>query len=590
MSLRKITARGGVLRYPDDTEVALFGTNYLPMSWQQYMNLTKLDADFRAVIRRDVADMKRCGIQIVRVHFFDSECSDADGKLIDNQHLEIFDMLVDELNKQEVYLFLTPIAWWYSPDELPDAFARKMTIARMMFDDRAIALSAKFVRQLLGHTNRYTGTKLKDEPCLGVCEIMNEPIHITWEFHDKPELFADITNRIHDPHLPRKTIIEDVRLFGSMFETWCAENSVDPSRDSYEEFQYETELDYLTRMHGAFREAGADHPVAASLYQSTGAKPTPEMVERLGMNVEEFDFDRRINQGIIRAVGDSPVEAVTTGGYPDSQNNENETQNMMRGHAGSAELPPEVASKAVMIYEWDICYTHENVTMYPAMARRWRSLRAQVCCQFQYSDSFSGCYNADWRPHWFNYELTAAKSVAFHLASKLFAEWPRGRRFPTPQDGFITENSAASFDNRQALYSRNEVVLHTNRIESWQPLDLPDNPAVVEGRHGSPYAEYSGSGIYRLERLSDDTYRLTLTRNAVPIEGAPAAIFAEGKVGEVRVVTLDTKPETFRLTLSGWDRFSCRDTKGSEVPVDDRRFTVSPGSEYLLKRLADSNF
>ena len=587
MSLDTIVARDGVLYFSGGSEVSLFGTNYLPMSWVQYENLVKLGADFRELIRKDVAEMKKCGIQIVRVHFFDCECSDANGNLIDNHHLEVFDILVDEMNRQEVYFFFTPIAWWNSPGSHPDAFGRQMTIARMMFDPKAISKSARFVDQILNHTNRYTKTPLRAEPCLAVCEIMNEPIHIIYELHDKPDVFADMTNRIHDSSLPRNIVIRDVNLFAEMFRSWCGTRNVPQSRESYEEFQYDTELDYLTTMVDAFRNAGCDKPVAASLYQAIGAKPTKEIIEYFGLDVTDFELQRPVNQGIIRAVGDSPVDAVTTGGYPDMMNKENEFRNQMPEHAIAKRLPPEVDNKAVMIYEWDVCNTFENGTMYPAMARTWRSMRAQICCQFQYSDSHSGPYNADWGHHWFNYELTPAKSVSFLVASRLFSSRVRGSDFDPPADGFIEETAAVSFDHRQTLFVNDGDVYHSNTIGTWCPYDLPERPNTVVGLGHSPYVEYSGTGMYRLEYREDDVCELSLTHNIIPIDGAPVAIFTEGKIGKVKVVELDDSPETVSLLLSGWEQFVCADCDGLDIPVRNGRFDVVPGKSYILRRSAN---
>ncbi|MBT3272552.1 MAG: hypothetical protein HN368_05320 [Spirochaetales bacterium] len=309
------------------------------------------------------------------------------------------------------------------------------------------------------------------------------------------------------------------------------------------------------------------------------------MAESLGLDPGLFDFDRPSNRGIYRAAGDSKVDAVTTGAYPGMQATDNEYRNQLPEHTGPASLPKEVSEKAVMIYEWDACRTYNNVIMYPAMARKWRSMRAQICCQFQYSDNLTGPYNDDWGHHFLNYELTPAKSAAFTIASRLFKEWPLGANYDIPGDGFITDTTAVSFEHRQVLYAKKTEVIHAQGIEGWQPLRLPKIPSLLIGRHCSLFAGYTGSGIYRLEFISDGVYRLSVSRNTVLIEGAPDTIFTDGKIGEIPVVALKSETEKFELKLSGWDSFSCADENGTEIAVDNRSFSVSPGAVYLIARI-----
>ncbi|HEY5139447.1 MAG TPA: hypothetical protein VIJ25_09065, partial [Methylococcales bacterium] len=71
--LKPIHVKNGVFLYPDGSEVVLFGTNYYPMGWYQYDNMKAINADFAQAIKKDIADMKACGVQIVRVHVFESE-------------------------------------------------------------------------------------------------------------------------------------------------------------------------------------------------------------------------------------------------------------------------------------------------------------------------------------------------------------------------------------------------------------------------------------------------------------------------------------------------------------------------------------
>jgi len=242
-TFKPIHVENGILLYPDGSEVALFGVNYLPMSWFQYDNMKTLNADFREAVRKDVLDMKACGVQVVRVHYFESESCDSNGNLISNAHLNIFDILVDELNRNGIYLYLTPLAWWYSPCELPDAYSRKISKMRMMYGEHALSSSENFIQQLLMHTNVFTGNQLKDEPCLGVFEIINEPWYWPYE---------SVTNKNYDiewrsQQTSPEALKKDLELWKQMWQKYCKNKHFDFSKKSYIKFQYEKMSAFLKR-------------------------------------------------------------------------------------------------------------------------------------------------------------------------------------------------------------------------------------------------------------------------------------------------------------------------------------------------------
>jgi hypothetical protein len=123
LPLRPMVVRDGVLRYQDGGEVALWGVNYYPQSWEQYQSLKKLGIDHRRSMEEDFEDFQAMGLDIIRIHVFDTEITDAAGNLVRNEHLDLLDYLVAQCNRRGMYLMLTPIAWWGSPGARPDAFS-----------------------------------------------------------------------------------------------------------------------------------------------------------------------------------------------------------------------------------------------------------------------------------------------------------------------------------------------------------------------------------------------------------------------------------------------------------------------------------
>ena len=180
LPLRPMVVQDGILRYAAGGEVALWGVNYYPQSWMEYENLKKLGIDPRRAIDEDLADLQRIGIQMIRIHVFDSEISDAAGNLIRNDHLDVLDYLVSQCEARGLYLMLTPIAWWASPSSRPDSFSQNTPKQAMSLWPAAWPAQANYLRQFLAHENPYTRRRLVDEPSLVLFEIINEPIY--WSF------------------------------------------------------------------------------------------------------------------------------------------------------------------------------------------------------------------------------------------------------------------------------------------------------------------------------------------------------------------------------------------------------------------------
>ena len=551
---RDIHVEDGVFRYDDGTEVALFGTNYYPMAWYQFTNMKTTGADFRREIARDLEDMKSMGVEVVRVHFFDRQHTNRQGDLIENEALTVFDIFVDELDRQGLYFYLTPLTWWSSPIALDDAIAANTSKMGMMYVEEAVAASETYLAQLLTRRNPFTGRRLVDEPALAVIEIFNEPWYWPYEAVSDPEFEPGF---LADQTTP-EVFERDLAYWIELWETYCREKGIEPNRDVYADFQYEHMTRYLDQMITAIRDAGATQPIASAL------------------------FETYRNPGILRAIAKSDVEAVSDGWYIGGFDTLHEGVNLLEDPmAESYQLPDSVADKARIVYEWDVCRTYNTVGMYPALARRWRSMGAQIVCHFQYDAAATAPFNTDWGVHYLNYEATPAKAAAFLAASRAFAAIPRGEQYPTEPDNVVFHHTAISFEHNQVLHITEDTVIHAHPMGDWAPLDLPESPQHITGRGDSPYVEYTGSGLYHLDRIEPELVRLRTTRNAEPTAPIDNAFFDHTGIGLLRV-EFNITPERFRLLLPGWEHFTCTTLNGIPVPVKDGAFEVIPGETYLL--------
>jgi len=172
----------GLMRWGhNDEEVKGFGVNYSVPFAHAYRSGQKLNVDLKGAIDKDVYHFSRLGFDLYRIHVWDTEISDEEGNLIENEHLELFDYLLKKLKERDINFVITPIAYWGNgwpePDEDTPGFSNKYGKAGSLTEPGAIKAQQNYLKQFLDHVNPYTGVAYKNEPNLIAFEISNEPHH-----------------------------------------------------------------------------------------------------------------------------------------------------------------------------------------------------------------------------------------------------------------------------------------------------------------------------------------------------------------------------------------------------------------------------
>ena len=172
----------GVLRWSaSGDDVALFGVNYSTPFAYAYRALGTLGVDRKRAIDGDVLHLARLGLDAYRIHVWDREVSDREGNLIENDHLDLLDYLLDRLAAHDIKVILTPIAWWPTgypePDPVTNGLSDGRTKGELTTDPVARQAQANYLRQFITHRNRYTGLTYAEDPNLLAIEIINEPAH-----------------------------------------------------------------------------------------------------------------------------------------------------------------------------------------------------------------------------------------------------------------------------------------------------------------------------------------------------------------------------------------------------------------------------
>lgn len=177
-----IDARGVIREKSSNTEVSFFGCNYTLPFAHAYRAVERLGIDHKQAIDQDVYHMTRMGLNAYRIHIWDVEMSDREGGLVQNRHLDLLDYLLAKLKERgfaSVITLQTNGENGYPETKLPtpSGFAADYERRYQASDSLFIAKQKRYVTELLGHVNPYTGTKYGDDESILGLEINNEPWH-----------------------------------------------------------------------------------------------------------------------------------------------------------------------------------------------------------------------------------------------------------------------------------------------------------------------------------------------------------------------------------------------------------------------------
>lgn len=156
--------------------VSAFGVNYYPPFSVDYAELKREGLDVRKIMQDDVQHFRRLGLDGLRLHCFDRQISDTEGRFVENEHVKLLDYLIESCASNGIRTVLTPIAWWggrWAADS--SGFSNRFSMEQMTSDSAAIELEKRYLRDFAS----YYGTNAN----VFAFELINEPLY--------PESFAD---------------------------------------------------------------------------------------------------------------------------------------------------------------------------------------------------------------------------------------------------------------------------------------------------------------------------------------------------------------------------------------------------------------
>ncbi len=144
----------GIMRWNDTkAEVQGFGVNYTTPFAHAYRSAKKLNVNLKKAIDDDVYHFARLGFDAYRVHVWDTEISDSIGNLLSNEHLDLFDYMLNKMRERGMKFLLTPIAFWGNgypdPDEKTPGFSHKYGKEDCLTNEEAIKAQERYLEQFL---------------------------------------------------------------------------------------------------------------------------------------------------------------------------------------------------------------------------------------------------------------------------------------------------------------------------------------------------------------------------------------------------------------------------------------------------------
>ncbi|MCZ4223155.1 cellulase family glycosylhydrolase [Pedobacter rhodius] len=176
-----VDASGTIRWEKDNKEAAFFGTNYTAPFAYGNRAIIRTGQTAEQAIKDDVYHFARLGFDAFRVHVWDQEIADAEGNLINNEHLRLFDFLIAELKKRKIKTLITPIAFlgngYPEKDENTGSFSYKYGKQKALINEDAFKAQENYLRQFFKHKNPYTGLTYQQDTDVLAAEVNNEPHH-----------------------------------------------------------------------------------------------------------------------------------------------------------------------------------------------------------------------------------------------------------------------------------------------------------------------------------------------------------------------------------------------------------------------------
>lgn len=178
-------------------------------------------------------------------------------------------------------------------------------------------------------------------------------------------------------------------------------------------------------------------------------------------------------------------------------------------------LHPDLQGKAKLVYEFDASDTASGF-MYPAMVREYRRGGIQFAAVFSYDMLRTAPLNLGWQTHFFNMVYTPSKAVSGMIAAEVMRRIPRGKYFGNYPDNKNFDNFRVSYEEQLSELNSGDMFYYSNTTTTWPKS--PEALKHIAGVGSSPIVRYSGTGVYFLDKLNDNTWQLEIYPDIMEVD------------------------------------------------------------------------
>lgn len=313
---------------------------------------------------------------------------------------------------------------------------------------------------------------------------------------------------------------------------------------------FQGSVDYINALVQAVRDTGCTKPTFHNVSQ-------------------DFNMARAINQ--------SQADGTTYSWYPTALNHNRElVGNWLPYVDDYAPMKPAIQHvKPTLVYEFDMGDTDSSYA-YPAMVREFRKTGAQFAAMFSYDMLATSATNLGWQTHLLNLVYTPKKAIGGILAAEAmrrlpryqdYGRYPASRRFGDFRVDGVRDHSELSSEDT-LIYSSDTKTPTPHAIRK------------LIGLGSSPAVRYPGSGVYFLDRIDAERWRLEVYPDVIKV-GDP---FRDPKLSDTKFRLLH-RTWPMRVNLPGLGpKFTVQglnDGNSRRTLAKDGAFSVRPGV-YLL--------
>lgn len=564
--------RDSVIYDQTGKKVKLWGVNYYTPFNSNFYNIEELGKDHFKAIDEDIAHFKLMNIDFIRIHYYDREITDKEGHLVENKNMRVLDYLLDQCEKNDIYLMITPTVWWntvnnqiyqdqyyaywFIDSQEAFGFSNYYSCDSMIWDPDAIRCQQTYLNELFHRKSTANGKYLKEHKNIVAFELFNEPRFPRYE-----QLFADADlSRMENATLSRG------RQRLKLLDMWKRHLQDHPNaNDSPEEFsRFRSELirNYFETFWPMVDEYFGNQIIKGQFPSYNGLIP-----EDLKPMFEACSIDALTIGTYLNVNG---FDAANT----DSANHLSLAK---KWFAPYENLPK--GKFARIAYEFDATATL-NGYPFAAIAAMYAKYDIQMAAFFTYTPYAVAAWNPGWLVHYMNLAHTPSRAAAFVAAGEIFRNHEPSDEVCMEEDSWHGRNYLLTRKNDLVFYRDETTICYSNDNEC--PIGDLSGIQHVSGRGKSLFAESDSNGCYFLEKIGKGLWRLNLFPAqkylSDPGRGKAFRFMANRYVNclkEPPVSLLMERKIIFRIVFS--NIVLCRDLSGNTVPVSNGWISVSPG-------------